>query len=391
MENSNPFGQQYDELRVKAAEVAREVVAPNAAKCDENYAIPEEMLRALHEVGLLQLNVPKELDGGGSNIILGTDPLASLIVIEELGRADMGSAHCFQVHSNAVQMLTVAATPEQQERYFRSVVEKGSVISWTATEPGGTARGHYSMQTSATPDGDDLVLNGVKTYATLASVADWNLIHAGLPDLPVPENMIMMMVPKGAKGLEVDDAWWRPLGMRAAVSPRLELKDLRIPAADIIQEPGFYARDSYGSHWHLAFGASHLGAADGIVDFICEYLPKRGTSESPHSQRAIGEMRMAIEAARSLLYRAAVLWEQGDRAKAEEFSLMAKLFAISTAENTAKEAIRVCGSTALFENFPLSRQIRNIHVQSTHANLYNTAQSIGRAQLEFEYDPANQQ
>jgi alkylation response protein AidB-like acyl-CoA dehydrogenase len=383
----------HEALREKAAEIARNVVAPTAARHDRDISIPTEMLRALHKEGLLALCVPRELGGGGVNIVLGQDPISYLVVLEELGKVDMASTHCYQVHAHAVQMLAVAATVEQQKRYFGPVVEAGEVISWTATEPGGTARGHYGMVTEARPTGDGLEVTGEKTYGTLASVAAWTLLHAALPDLPAPQNMIMFMVPKGAVGFDVDVDWWNPVGMRAAVSPRVWLRGVKVPRRDIIQDGGFYARDNYGSRWHLAFGATHLGAAQGILDFICEYVPKRGTGGNPHAQRSIGEMVMRIEAARGLLYKAARLWE-GDRidiATAERYALIGKLFAMTTAEWIVNEAIRVAGSSALFEQFPLSRQIRNIHVQSTHANLHNTAQAIGRARLGLDFDPANQQ
>jgi alkylation response protein AidB-like acyl-CoA dehydrogenase len=102
-------------------------------------------------------------------------------------------------------------------------------------------------------------------------------------------------------------------------------------------------------------------------------------------------MMMRIEAARGLLYKAARYWEGDDVATAERYALMGKLFAMATAEWIVNESIRVAGSSALFEQYPLSRQIRNIHVQSTHANLHNTAQAIGRARLGLDFDPANQQ
>lgn len=381
----------HEALRAKAAEIARSVVGPTAARHDRDISVPVEMLKALHEEGLLALCVPKELGGGGVNIVLGQDPLSYLVVLEELGKVDMASAHCYQVHVHAVQMLAVAATPEQQKRYFAPIVDAGEVISWTATEPGGTARGHYGMVTEARPTPEGLEVTGEKTYGTLASVAAWTLLHAALPDLPAPQNMIMFMVPKGADGFDIDLDWWRPVGMRAAVSPRVALRGVRVPHRDIIQDGGFYARDNYGSRWHLAFGAAHLGAAQGILDFICDYVPKRGTGGSPHAQRSIGEMMMRIEAARGLLYKAARYWEGDDVATAERYALMGKLFAMATAEWIVNESIRVAGSSALFEQYPLSRQIRNIHVQSTHANLHNTAQAIGRARLGLDFDPANQQ
>ncbi|MDF3072459.1 MAG: hypothetical protein K0S54_126 [Alphaproteobacteria bacterium] len=381
----------HEVLRAKAAEIARSVVAPTAGRHDRDITLPVEMLKALHEQGLLSLCVPKELGGDGVNIVLGHDPISYLVVLEELGKVDMASTHCFQVHAHAVQMLAVAATPEQQKRYFAPIVDGGEVISWTATEPGGTARGHYGMVTEARPTPDGLEVTGEKTYGTLASIAAWTLLHAALPDLPAPQNMIMFMVPKSAEGFEIDLDWWNPVGMRAAVSPRVNLHQVKVPKRDIIQDGGFYARDNYGSRWHLAFGATHLGAAQGILDFICDYLPKRGTGGNPHAQRAVGEMVMRIEAARGLLYKAARFWGGSDIPAAERYALMGKLYAMATAEWIINEAVRVAGSSALFEEHPLSRQIRNIHVQSTHANLDNTAQSIGRARMGLDFDPANQQ
>src|SRR6185312_9848101 len=99
------------------------------------------------------------------------------------------------------------------------------------------------------------------------------------------------------------------------------------------------------------FSASHLGAAQGMLDFAIDYLPKRGTTGNPHSQRAVGEMKMRIAAARNMVYRAAGLWEAKRTAEAEEYSLMAKLYAISTAEWMVNETIRVVGSTALLETY----------------------------------------
>jgi len=98
-----------------------------------------------------------------------------------------------------------------------------------------------------------------------------------------------------------------------------------------------------------------------------------------------------IEAARNMIYTAARMWEGTPRSGAAEYSLMAKLFAISTAEWMVNETIRILGSTALLEQYPLHRFARDIHVHSTHASLYNTAQAIGRAALQLQFDPTEQQ
>lgn len=388
IDDLTPFQQK---VQADARAVASAVTARHAARHDADYTVPMETLAALHDAGLLKLCIDRRLGGHGTGMLTGVDPLAYLLVIEELARADMSAAHCFQVDAHTCQMLTAAATDEQKERYLRPALERGALFSWTGSEPGRTARGQYTLVSDAKRRDGGYVLNGVKNFATLANKAEWNVIAVTVPDLPSPENFLLVMVPRGAKGFEIDEAWWRPTGMRGAVSPKLNLENVEVPDRDVIQGPGFYPRSQFGARLHLGFAASHLGAAQGMFDFAVAYLPQRGTAGNPHAQRAIGEMRMQIEAARQMMYRAARLWEGRPREGAAEYSLMAKLLAISTAEWMVNETIRIAGSTALMESYPLHRFARDVHVHSTHANLHNTAQAIGRSALQMKFDATEQQ
>jgi len=382
----------HRKIRDTAREIAETVIAPNAAKHDRDYSMPAEALAACRDRGLLKLCIPKELGGQGASIVTGEDPFAHLLVIEEFARVDMSAAHCFQVHAHTSQLLSAAGTVEQKKRWLVPVAEKGGILSWTGSEFGRTMRGHLNLTSEAKAvAGGGYILNGVKNYGTNITDAAWNVVAVNIADLPSPENFLLVVVPKGAKGLEVDASWWRPTGMRAAVSPKFTLADLQIPANDVLQGPGFYPKCGYGSRWHLGFAANHLGAAQGLFDFTIGYLPKRGTTNNPHTQRSVGEMRMKIAGARDLVYHAAWLWSKMRLKEAEEFSLLAKLFAIEVAEWMVGETIRVVGSTALLETFPVHRVIRDIHVHSTHANLYSTAQLVGRSCMGIEFDSAQQQ
>lgn len=388
---SNLLDKRLTSIRDKFREVAITTVAQHARRHDREASPPTEMMSTLHSAGLLNLCVPKEVGGEGISFITGHDPLPFLIGIEELARVDMGSAHCFQVHGHSCMMLSHACNANQLESYLRPVVEQGQVISWTGSEPGRTGRGQYSLQSDAVKKPGGYLLNGVKTYGTNASIADWNIVSVSSDQGPMPDNFLLVMIPATASGFEVDASWWDPTGMRSAVSPKLILKDVFVPDADVLVGPGYYPRERLGSRWHLGFGASHLGAAQGMFDFILDYLPKRKTTNDPHSQRAVGEMLVRLNAARGLLYHAAQVWTTGDLKKAEEYSLMAKLYCISTAEWMVTETIRVVGSTALLNSFDLERAIRDIHIHSTHANIYSTAQLIGRAALGLSYDATQQQ
>lgn len=381
----------YRESIETAREIARKVVLPNSDKHDKNYSMPTEMLDAMHRSGLLKLCVPTELGGKGTGVMGGKDPLAFLLVIEEIGRIDMAAAHCFQVHSHSIQMLAHGGTKEQQARWFEPTIASGGVISWTGSEPGRTARGQYNLVSDAKRKNGGYVLNGIKNYGTNASIGTWNIISVSTEGMDPVGGFLMVVVPKGAKGMTVDESWWRPTGMRSCVSPKLILENLEVPDSDVLVGPGYYPKCQAGSRWHLGFGANHLGAAQGLLDFAVEYLPKRGTAGSPHTQRSLGEMRMRIAAARALLYQAAELWGSKDVRSAEELSLMAKTVCIGVAEWMVNETIRIVGTTALLETYPLPRMIRDIHVHSTHANLDNTAQSLGKGILGLSYDATQQQ
>lgn len=379
------------DIQEKFRAVATTAVAETARKHDAEASVPTEMMAALHDAGLYKLCVPEANGGNGTSFVTGHDPLPFLIGIEEIARVDMGSAHCFQVHGHSCMMLAHACNPSQAERYFGPVIERGASISWTGSEPGRTARGQYNLQSDAIKKDGGYLLNGIKNYGTNASVAEWNIVALSSDQGEIPDNFLMVMIPAGAEGFEVDASWWDPTGMRSAVSPKLTLKDVFVPDEDVLVGPGYYPRERLGSRWHLGFGASHLGAAQGMFDFILEYLPKRGTTGDPHSQRAIGEMKMRLTAARDMLYHAGLLWSTDNLAKAEEYSLMAKLYCIMTAEWMVGETIRVVGSTALLKSFDLERAVRDIHIHSTHANLYSTAQLIGRSALGLDFDATQQQ
>ncbi len=382
----------YREAIAKAREIAKAVVMPNAEKHDREYSVPTEMISAMFDADLLKLCVPKSLGGKGTGVMQGVDPLAFLLVIEEVGRVDMAASHVFQVHSHSCQMLAHGGTVEQVARWLEPTVKSGAVLSWTGSEPGRTARGQFKMVSEAKRHDGGYLLNGIKNYGTNASIGEWNIVSVGTEGMEPVEGFLMVLVPRGAKGFTVDESWWRPTGMRSCVSPKLTLENLEVPDRDVLVGPGYYPTCQAGSRWHLGFGANHLGAAQGLLDFTVEYLPKRGTTGSPHSQRSIGEMRMRIAAARALLYQAAEMWASRDKIRqAEELSLMAKTVCIGVAEWMVNETIRVVGTTALLETFPLPRMIRDIHVHSTHANLDNTAQSLGKAILGMNYDPTQQQ
>jgi alkylation response protein AidB-like acyl-CoA dehydrogenase len=229
-------------------------------------------------------------------------------------------------------------------------------------------------------------INGMKNYATLAGHADFNIIAVGIKGMPPSEGHLNVVVPKGAPGFSLIEGSWNPLGMRAADSPSIRLENCFVPDEMVLGEPGTFPRERWQARLHLSFAAQYLGGSEGIFDILSEYLPKRGTTGDAYAQLRMGEIRIGIDSARWLIYRAAWLWTQGDRVAAELFSLQAKHRAIENAVITMDKAAQIAGSSAFWADAPMSRFYRDLRIHTLHENLDKTAATVGKFHLGEQFD-----
>ena len=229
------------------------------------------------------------------------------------------------------------------------------------------------------------IVNGLKNYATIADVVHFNTLSAVIKGQKAPEGHISFAIPQGAPGLRIVPGSWNPLGMRASYSPEIELTNCFVAEENTLGAPGESPRGKWQAKSHLSFAAQYLGGAEGIFDILTEYLPRRGTAGDTYTQLRMGEIRIAIDAARWLVYRAAWLWTQ-DVAAAELFSMNAKYQALGAAVSVMDKAAQIAGSSALNANSPLARFIRDLRYQTLHENTDKTAATVGKFHLGQHYD-----
>lgn len=365
--------------------LGREHFAKRAAHHDRTAQTPVQNLRDLFEAGLLGAALREEIGGLGGGA-LGTDPLVSLLVVEQTARYCVSTAQCVHIHYNSSHRIDQIGNEEQRERLLRPIVEQGALLNSTASEPGRTARGLYALQTEAEKVAGGWVLNGVKNYATLADAVHYNTLSAVIKNQKAPEGHISFAIPQGAPGLTIEPGSWDPIGMRGAFSPNLILKDCFVPDKDTLGTPGETPRGRWQAKSHLSFAAQYIGGSEGIFDYLKEYLPRRGTAGESYTQLRMGEICIAIDAARWLVYRAAWLWQQKQIAEAELFSMNAKYQALQTAILVMDKAAQIAGSSALLGDSPLARFIRDLRFQTLHENLDKTAATLGKYHLGQNYD-----
>lgn len=371
----------YDQV----GELGRTNFAPRAAGHEATGRTPADNLDDLFKAGLFGAAIAAErggLDGGP----LHSDPLLPLLIVEQTARYCPSTSQSIHIHFNLTHRLDVVGTPEQRARILPGILKHGHLVNGTASEPGRTARGLYNLQTTAEKVSGGWLLNGHKNYATLGDVAHWFTISAVIKGQKAPEGHLTFLVPSKAEGLRVLADSWNPYGLRAAYSPDLVLENVFVPDRDVLGDPGETARNKWQAKAHLSFAAQYIGSSEGIFDFLVDYLPKRGTAGDSYAQLRLGEIRIATDSARWMVYRAAWLWQAGDLAAAELFAMNAKYQAMESARLVIDRAPQIAGSSALAADSVLSRFLRDLRYQLLHENQDKTASTVGKYHLGQNFD-----
>ena len=379
------FTAKHREVHELVGRLGREKFAPRAARHDVEATTPLENMDDFKEAGLLGLTISEDLGGLGSGA-MGKDPLLYLLAIEQTARYCMSTAHCLHIHCHGAHLVDRICEQDQRERILLPVIEKGALLNATGSEPGRTSRGLYNLVTVAERVDGGYVINGVKNYASLGADVSYNIIFAGIKHRSPTEGHLGVIIPKGAPGLTVAEGSWNPIGMRGAVSPTLRLENCFVSDDNVLGEPGLFPRERWQAKFHLGFAAQYLGGSEGLFDLLVDYLPKRGTAGESYTQLRMGEIRIGIDSARWLIYRAAWLWSRGEVQEAELFSMEAKHRAIENAVMVMDKAAQIAGSSAFWADSPFSRFYRDLRIQTLHENLDKTAATIGKYHLGQEFD-----
>lgn len=370
------FTDDQQHLIDRVSRLVHERIAPRATEYDQSFEAPVEDLRDLHREGWLLANLDKRRGGLGYGLH-GDDPLSFFLIDEHLAYGNPSTAHCFQVHNNALMMIDAMATDEQIQRWLEPTIKSGALI------PGAGAEPHGSPPTTAKRVPGGYLVSGTKHYATNASLAEWLWIGRVTSDShPKP---IMFMLHRDTPGLKIDADMWRPTGMHACVSPWLYLHDCFVPEKNLLGKPGQFLDENWMGKINFAFTANYLGSARAIYDWALAYVRERSASKDSYRQLRFGELKSMLDASRLILYNAVRMFKS-DADGALVGAHEAKWIAKETLEKVMWSAAEMCGSTALFVKHPLERFYRDMHLHMMHGRHDIAAQIVGASELDEPYD-----
>jgi len=274
-----------------------EALRARADEYDRTATFPKSSFDALFGAGLLGATIPVDAGGLGFGHHRGnTFPLWMMTKL--IAKADLSLARCWEGHTNSLVLIDAMGTPQQKQRWFSGVVERGEIwVGWSgepsAPKPGERAR----FGTMATPTADGWIINGSKAFATSASGATHAILLVNTEgpggarhSQGAPDGLLMLACDLSDRSISIDTSWWDPVGMRATASHLVRFDNTFVSRDCLIGKPGSYLLDQWQTAFVPHYAASFLGAAEAAYEYAVKYVKHQNKGSDPYIQHRIGSI-----------------------------------------------------------------------------------------------------
>ncbi|MCQ4082858.1 acyl-CoA dehydrogenase family protein [Streptomyces sp. RB6PN25] len=349
---------EYEELRRTVEEFAHEVVAPKIGEFYEHHEFPYEIVREMGRMGLFGLPFPEEYGG------MAGDYFALCLALEELARVDSSVAITLEAGVSLGAMPIFRFGTEAQKNQWLPKLCSGELLgAFGLTEPecGSDAGG---TRTTARLDEEtgEWVINGTKCFITNSGTEITGLVTVTAVTGRKPDGrpeISSIIVPSGTPGFTVAPPYSK-VGWNASDTRELSFADCRVPAANLLGEPGRgYAQFlRILDEGRIAISALATGLAQGCVDESVTYAKTRQAFGKPIGdnqaiQFKLADMEMRAHTARLAWRDAASRLLHGDPFKKE--AALAKLYSSEIAVTNAREATQIHGGYGFMNEYPVAR------------------------------------
>ena len=320
-------------------------LAPHAEEIETASRFPEAAHLVFAREKLYCLALPASYGGPAA------DAATLALMVENVARHSPSGALLLFPTNAVVRVIAQTGTDEQKTRFFHELKNGDKPLAFCLTEPdhGSDA---FNLTTTAVSDGDHYLVNGTKSFVTLGPHARYYLTFVRTGPAPKAGGISVLLIPHDAPGLEFGPAE-KKMGLHGSITSQLYLNKVRVPKANRLWQEGEGWRvltevANPMRVWGAA--AMALGTAEGLFKAAWEHaqMAQEGGHRLLEQQAcafALAEMRMKIEADRSLIYRVCAMLDSGTHShkELEAFTSMAKCFSSDTALEVANLAGEVLG------------------------------------------------
>ncbi|SDK06615.1 acyl-CoA dehydrogenase family protein [Sediminibacillus albus] len=345
---------------LEKAEKLAQLIKQRTDETEKNASFSPDNLADLKNEGYVTLPLPEKYGGKQINLY------ELLLLQEKLAEGDGSAALSIGWHMGIIMEISEGQLWEQDqfEWFAQDIGKNNKVVNRAASEPatGSPTRGGIP-ETKAVRKGDNYVLNGRKTFTTMASVLDYYLVTAYIEE---KDAVGSFLIAKDTPGVTVDHTW-DTLGMRGTGSDDLLLDNVVLPVESLVEVNE--GKKTKPKGWLLHIPACYLGIAvaarTDAIAFAKNYQPNSldtPISEVPHIKQKIGEMDLKLLQAHHFMYSVADKWDQNPESRE---NLGQELAAVKTVvTNAANEvvdlAMRIAGGRGLSKQYRFEQYYRDV-------------------------------
>ncbi|WP_313163523.1 acyl-CoA dehydrogenase [Sedimentibacter sp.] len=353
------LSKEHEMARQLFREFAVNEVEPLAQEIDEEERFPLETVEKMQKYGFMGIPFPKEYGGQGCDIF------TYIMAVEELSKVCGTTGVILSAHTSLCGSPIYEFGTEEQKKKYLPMITSHSIGAFGLTEAG-AGTDAAGQQTKAVLNGDHYVLNGSKIFITNGSYADVYIVMAMTDKSIGTKGISAFIVEKDFPGFSIGKKELK-MGIRGSATCELIFEDCIVPKENLIgkEGQGFKIAMKTLDGGRIGIASQALGIAQGAIDQTVKYVQERkqfgrSISKFQNTQFQLAEMQTAVDAARLLVYRAALSKDAGQPYGVD--AAMAKLFASQTAMDVTTKAVQLHGGYGYTRDYPVERMMRDAKI-----------------------------
>ncbi|KIO18688.1 hypothetical protein M407DRAFT_156240 [Tulasnella calospora MUT 4182] len=351
-----------------ARKFSREHIVPVAAEYDRTMEYPWPVIKAAHQVGLLNTHIPEAYGGPG----LGLFECA--LISEELAYGCTGIQTAIEANGLAEAPVIVAGSEETKKKYLGRMTEEPLVAAYCVTEPG-AGSDVAAIKTRAEKKGDKWILNGSKMWITNSGHANWFFVLAKSdPSAKAHGSMTGFVVDANTPGIIVGKKEIN-MGQRCSDTRMVTFENVEVPEENVLGSvgEGFKVAMKAFDITRPLVASGAVGLAQRALEEATKYAQERKTMGVPIIQHQavafmLADMAIQVEASRALVWKAA--WAKDAGLKNTFYASMAKTLASRTAVENADKAVQIFGGAGFNTEYPVEKLYRDAKIFELYEGTY---------------------
>ena len=349
------------QIQEMAQKFTADAITPHAAEWDEKHIFPRDTIRAAAELGFGSIYVSEESGG------IGLGRLEAALIMEAMAYGCPSTSAFISIHNMAAWMIDRFGSDEVKAKYLPSMLTAEQLGSYCLTEPG-SGSDAAALKTRAVRDGDDYIVSGSKAFISGGGENELyvTMVRTGEDG---PKGISCLVIEKDMPGVSFG-APEKKLGWHSQPTAQVNFDEVRVPIANRVggEGEGFRIAMMGLDGGRLNIGACSLGGAQRCLDEAVAYTKERkqfghAIADFQATQFTLADMATDLEAARALLYMAAVKVTENAPDKTR-FAAMAKRLATDNGSSIVDRALQLHGGYGYLQDYPIERFWRDLRVHS---------------------------